>query len=1172
MRQPTAEWMPGVALARPGSAPNGVMRQHYGEMRTALATERRPAWQTPRVDHSTCYGMLATPAALTSLDSLRGGLSLNDGRASVRPRSPTLADGSEQPQRPDRVLERRPVSSAARRIQRSAAIRAEREKQNQARATNHAGGDATPTSNSEAPEPEQEPVHVFPAGAVRVPKGREQDDRTAGWPHIPDPRFRAFSPLFPSESFVFKQPELQPHNDGDRQNPALLSKYWTKPTPPKRNLLGSNPAPPHAARTCNERPKPRRQDEAMILMELVKLRLRYSLKDDITWLDIFNQYDSDKSGSLNYQQFTQVIRKGGGLTQDKLSDKDLRDVFEQVDLAASGVISFEEFDTFVSSENPYFEVHIESLKQRLRASAPSMRALVDMFVYYDEDKTGLLDLRELRALIRQEARVTHEQLSDIDIEKLFCVIDVGRDGQISFDDLFTFLGSTSARFVKVVDAAKNKLLNAVPRGTDWTRIFKQADKDHSGQLNLPEMVMAVRIAGNVSDKILSNFEIEALFYSIDNDGNQAVTISEFVDFLSTKSKLGTGLSKTNSISRRKKLERRTRPTSASVRGSPTPATARPSKIVAADFDEPVVLKKVTYGRTAKRKTKVEKQKQKMTFRRAGRGVLMTNRIRAFNIDVDHILRSMYNAQKLCDEGEIKKAVKLIDEVLEKNPNIPAEHKCQIYVRKSICVARGGDLWSALQIAEHAVQQDPNSVRAQQRRYCAQIALGRHANAISGIWSGLQREPDNTRMLHAFDTVKRTIKVERVYWPVERDRDRYYPPAVHDGKSPEPPKKKVLERAPLDEEWKTLDIQDIMQEQSLLRQAILSAINDGEVDKKELELIMRYLRRARIAADTQELVREALSDGDLDDDDRALLMSICPPAPTEDWDAMLVILEEEQGYLKTVFRIYCMEGSQGKTAASSMTLIQFGKFVKASKILAKGLVDVGMCDRIFLRANQDRSEGLENLLAKPKKGRKMKEVQNKDNELVVHEFAAAIIRLAHARYRQYPSIEQRLRTVIHENIKKYAMAGAIDDSFTARLEEPEPAMVLQEYRPKVQKIFAKFSASDTTLASSDASGTMNMTEWLGMCESCCLITPAFTVREARQIFVQVNLDDELYIQDDSENNADELVFDEFEECLARAALELYPEDDENPFAECIRSFYEVFVPAAFQALKGKTVKV
>ena len=79
----------------------------------------------------------------------------------------------------------------------------------------------------------------------------------------------------------------------------------------------------------------------MILMELVKLRLRYSLRDGTNWRDIFNAFDDDNSGSLDYRQFTQVIRKGGGLSQDKLPDKDLRNVFEQVDLAAARIIAAE---------------------------------------------------------------------------------------------------------------------------------------------------------------------------------------------------------------------------------------------------------------------------------------------------------------------------------------------------------------------------------------------------------------------------------------------------------------------------------------------------------------------------------------------------------------------------------------------------------------------------------------------------------------------------------------------------------------------------------------------------------------------------------------------------------------------------------------------------------------
>jgi hypothetical protein len=52
----------------------------------------------------------------------------------------------------------------------------------------------------------------------------------------------------------------------------------------------------------------------------------------------------------------------------------------------------------------------------------------------------------------------------------------------------------------------------------------------------------------------------------------------------------------------------------------------------------------------------------------------------------------------------------------------------------------------------------------------------------------------------------------------------------------------------------------------------------------------------------------------------------------------------------------MEGSVGKGEVKSMTLVQFGKFAQAAKLLKKKVLDVGMVDRIFLRANMDRSEG------------------------------------------------------------------------------------------------------------------------------------------------------------------------------------------------------------------------
>ena len=49
---------------------------------------------------------------------------------------------------------------------------------------------------------------------------------------------------------------------------------------------------------------------------------------------------------------------------------------------------------------------------------------------------------------------------------------------------------------------------------------------------------------------------------------------------------------------------------------------------------------------------------------------------------------------------------------------------------------------------------------------------------------------------------------------------------------------------------------------------------------------------------------------LGDEDMALLKSITPPDPMDDWKRIMVILGEEVGFLKTIFRVYCLEGRTG----------------------------------------------------------------------------------------------------------------------------------------------------------------------------------------------------------------------------------------------------------------------
>ena len=385
----------------PGSSPPGSSPArpfHYAEMRQALHSARAGGGASPR-------------------PKLGVSLALSDGRASVEPvAARTRATPGRRPATA-RAARERPHNAGAAMSHTMSAVRGV------------AAAAATVRSR-----------------AASDTAARSRDAQThpgAARPGTAPPAEPAA--VFPTESFVSKQELMAPHVDGDRVRPALLSAYWPRPAPPQGRRLFSTPTQPteprppgsdgRAAPVADQaRPRMRRQEEAMILMELVKLRLRYSLHDDTTWSDVFESFDADHSGALDYKQFTRVIREGGKLSRESLSDKDLRSCFEQIDLARSGGVSFEEFNTFVQSENPYFEVHMESLKQRLRACGPSMEDWVKMFVYYDEDKTGLLDLRELKSLVRREARVGERLLSNTDIEKLFAVMDVGRDGRISIDD------------------------------------------------------------------------------------------------------------------------------------------------------------------------------------------------------------------------------------------------------------------------------------------------------------------------------------------------------------------------------------------------------------------------------------------------------------------------------------------------------------------------------------------------------------------------------------------------------------------------------------------------------------------------------------------------------------------------------------------------------------------
>ena len=109
-------------------------------------------------------------------------------------------------------------------------------------------------------------------------------------------------------------------------------------------------------------------------------------------------------------------------------------------------------------------------------------------------------------------------------------------------------------------------------------------------------------------------------------------------------------------------------------------------------------------------------------------------------------------------------------------------------------------------------------------------------------------------------------------------------------------------------------------------------------------------------------------------------------------------------------------------------------------------------------------------------------------------------------------------------------------------------MLRKHEEKLSLIFNHYAGADASLAAQAASTTMNMRETGEMCEDAGFFDEVFGVRNLVAAFVKVNIDDELYVQEDADDTASELVFDEFEEIVARMFNEREWSHPERPLPE------------------------
>ena len=94
-----------------------------------------------------------------------------------------------------------------------------------------------------------------------------------------------------------------------------------------------------------------------VLSESDEKKIRSKLKaaaytsNGVDWKKLFNFYDRDNSGAVDFDEFKQLLRSDAKISKSHLSDKDVKILFDAVDIDGSGEIDWFEFNEWVDAEH-----------------------------------------------------------------------------------------------------------------------------------------------------------------------------------------------------------------------------------------------------------------------------------------------------------------------------------------------------------------------------------------------------------------------------------------------------------------------------------------------------------------------------------------------------------------------------------------------------------------------------------------------------------------------------------------------------------------------------------------------------------------------------------------------------------------------------------------------------
>ena len=479
--------------------------------------------------------------------------------------------------------------------------------------------------------------------------------------------------------------------------------------------------------------------------------------------------------------------------------------------------------------------------------------------------------------------------------------------------------------------------------------------------------------------------------------------------------------------------------------------------------------------------------------------------------------------------------------------------------------------TALRIRSSQVVGPQAVAKAEERRHMK-------FEGLRSVSEALRTQPTDARFRQLYNRLWREVNTEfsadfAPECPVGRKPRMNPPEAGARIKAQTPPPVEKLDRK---QDWTVIDLSDLQAAQADLRDALETALAvraSGSVpDAKQLYAASRAFKKCNVPKSTMEAGLAALEqpvDGEGSDD---AVRELQPRETAAEWQEIVDVLEGDRGYLMVVFRFYCVEGGATDASASdSMNLSQWMRFCKDlgfGSPKQPGLTTSEL-PLIFVRANQDKDEA---------EAPAQKDRTDSTEEMVFIEFVEACIRLAYRWKRDLTHIADRFGQLVEQKIKTHKCFAMMRDDIDDRMESKEMAAVLESHAGELQKIFVHYAAADKTAFDGAQQDTINMVEWQQLMRECGLFDGVSTVRTATAAFVKVNMDDDLYDNEGGEegDSAEELVYGEFVECVARVAAERCKVQnklsenyqDNAKFADMVAAFIQSELGPNFQRAKGK----